>query len=44
MPAVELHGVTKRYGRVEALAGIDLTVPEGAVFGLMAPTARASPR
>jgi ABC-2 type transport system ATP-binding protein len=37
MNAVEVHGVTKRYGSVEALSGVDLTVPEGCVFGLVGP-------
>ncbi len=33
--ALELVGVSKRYGRRWALARLDLTVPRGAVFGLV---------
>jgi ABC-2 type transport system ATP-binding protein len=36
-PAVELHGLTKRYGRKAALDGVELTVPVGAVFGFLGP-------
>lgn len=32
-----LSGVEKSYGSVKALAGIDLEVPEGSVFGLIGP-------
>jgi ABC-2 type transport system permease protein len=35
--AVEAHGLTKNYGVVQALAGIDLTVGEGTVLGLLGP-------
>ena len=30
-------GLTKRYGRVTAVDGVDLTVPEGSRFGLLGP-------
>lgn len=33
--ALELRGVTKRYGRRMALDGLDLIVPRGTVFGLV---------
>jgi ABC-2 type transport system ATP-binding protein len=36
-PAVEAHGLQKRYGDVEALRGIDLHVEAGGVFGLLGP-------
>jgi oleandomycin transport system ATP-binding protein len=36
-PAIEIDGLTKRYGPVTALAGLDLTVPAGAVLGLLGP-------
>ena len=36
-PAIELEGVTKRYGDVVALDGIDLQVEQGTVFGLLGP-------
>ena len=36
-PAVEATGLTKRYGDLTALAGLDLTVPEGSVLGLLGP-------
>lgn len=34
---ISLESVEKRYGSVTALAGLDLAVPEGAVFGLIGP-------
>ncbi|HLM43177.1 MAG TPA: ATP-binding cassette domain-containing protein, partial [Myxococcaceae bacterium] len=34
-PAVATHGLTKRYGHETALAGVDLRVPEGAVYALV---------
>jgi len=36
-PALALHGVRKRYGRTEALAGVDLEVAEGELVGLLGP-------
>jgi ABC-2 type transport system ATP-binding protein len=36
-PALSCEGVTKRFGGVTALAGLDLEVPEGAFFGLLGP-------
>ena len=47
--AIEAEGLRKRYGTVEALRGVDLTVETGTVFGLLGPngagktTARADP-
>ena len=35
--AIEVRGLTKRYGAVEALRGVDLCVPEGTLFGLLGP-------
>jgi len=37
MDAIEVSGLTKRYGRVEALQGADLSVDRGEVFGLVGP-------
>ena len=37
MNAIEVSGLTKRYGRVNALGGVDLSVREGEVFGLVGP-------
>ncbi|MGE0736539.1 MAG: ABC transporter ATP-binding protein [Alphaproteobacteria bacterium] len=34
---LELRGIARRFGAVEALAGVDLAVPEGGVFGLIGP-------
>jgi ABC-2 type transport system ATP-binding protein len=34
---IRMDGVTKRYGKVEALSGAALDVPEGAVMGLIGP-------
>src|SRR5258706_15767127 len=35
--AIEVRELVKRYGEVEALAGIDLEVPRGICFGLLGP-------
>jgi len=35
--AVRTRGLTKRYGRVAAVTGLDLTVPEGAFYLLLGP-------
>ena len=37
MDAVKVSRLTKRYGRLEALQGVELAVPEGTVFGLVGP-------
>ncbi len=34
---IRAEGLVKRYGDVEALAGLDLSVPEGKVLGLLGP-------
>jgi ABC-2 type transport system ATP-binding protein len=36
-PAIEAHGLVKRYGEHRALDGIDLTVSRGQVFGFLGP-------
>lgn len=35
--AIEAHGLTKRFGKTQALAGIDLEVAEGRVLGVLGP-------
>ena len=35
--AIDVRGLTKRFGRVEALRGLDLTVPTGQVTGFLGP-------
>jgi ABC-2 type transport system ATP-binding protein len=35
MNAVEIRGLRKRYGTVDALAGLDLAVPAGSIYGLL---------
>ena len=35
--AIGVHGVRKRFGEVEALAGVDFEVPRGSVFGMLGP-------
>lgn len=37
MSAVALQGLVKRYGATAALNGLDLTVPEGSIFGFLGP-------
>jgi ABC-2 type transport system ATP-binding protein len=34
---IRTEGLVKRYGKVTALAGLDLTVPQGTVLGLLGP-------
>ncbi len=36
-PAIRIHQVAKRYGALQALAGIDLEVAQGEFFGLLGP-------
>jgi ABC-2 type transport system ATP-binding protein len=36
-PAIVTQGLRKRFGETEALAGIDLTVDQGTIFGLLGP-------
>jgi ABC-2 type transport system ATP-binding protein len=36
-PAIRVRGLSKAYGRVEAVRGIDLDVPVGSVFALLGP-------
>jgi ABC transporter DrrB family efflux protein len=36
-PAIRVENVVKRFGSTTALAGVDLEVPEGKVFGLLGP-------
>jgi ABC-2 type transport system ATP-binding protein len=36
-PAIEVEGLTKSFGEVRALRGIDLSVPRGTVLGMLGP-------
>ena len=36
-PAIEAEGLVKNFGTTKALAGLDLTVPSGTVYGLLGP-------
>src|SRR6185295_560293 len=36
-PAVMLRGVTKTFGETTAVAGLDLTIPRGALYGFIGP-------
>ena len=37
VPAVEVTGLVKRYGPLEAVRGVDFTVEDGEVFALLGP-------
>src|SRR5690349_3284125 len=37
-PAIELRGLRKTFGDVEAVAGIDLAIPDGEFFSLLGPS------
>ena len=37
MSVLEIKGLRKRYGKIEALAGVDLSVAKGEVFGFLGP-------
>ena len=37
MAAIETSGLTKRYGETVALDGLDLSIPEGTVYGFLGP-------
>ena len=36
-PALQIHGLTKAYGKVPALRGVDLEVGRGEIFGFLGP-------
>ena len=36
-PAIEIHGLTKSYGKTKALCGLDLAVRQGEIFGFLGP-------
>ncbi|MEF8793600.1 ABC transporter ATP-binding protein [Thiohalorhabdus sp.] len=36
-PALDIQGIRKSYGKLEALKGIDLTIQQGEFFGLLGP-------
>jgi daunorubicin resistance ABC transporter ATP-binding subunit len=36
-PAISADGLVKNYGRTTALAGLDLRVPQGTIYGLLGP-------
>jgi ABC-2 type transport system ATP-binding protein len=36
-PAIEAEGLVKNFGKTKALAGLDLVVPPGTVYGLLGP-------
>ena len=43
-PPVEVRGLAKNYGEIAAVAGIDLTVNPGDVYGYLGRMAPARPR
>jgi ABC-2 type transport system ATP-binding protein len=36
-PAIVTRGLAKRYGQIQALAGLSMTIPRGVVFGFLGP-------
>ncbi len=36
-PAIVTRDLAKRYGAIQALAGLTMTIPRGAVFGFLGP-------
>jgi ATPase subunit of ABC transporter with duplicated ATPase domains len=38
-PAIETHGLTKRYGTRTAVDGLDIEVPRGVIAGFVGPNA-----
>ena len=38
--ALESHGLRKRFGRFEALSGVDLAIPRGSVCAFVGPNGR----
>src|ERR1051325_1350049 len=36
-PAIEAEGLVKNFGKTKALAGLNLVVPQGTVYGLLGP-------
>src|SRR5262245_51828941 len=37
MAAIEAHGLTRRYGDLDAVAGIDLSIADGEIYGFLGP-------
>ena len=37
--AIETHGLSRTFGRLDAVRGLDLKVPAGSVFALIGPNA-----
>jgi ABC-2 type transport system ATP-binding protein len=37
VPAIQVTGLSKTYGHVQAVSGLDLVVPSGSIFGLIGP-------
>jgi ABC-type sugar transport system ATPase subunit len=44
MASVELQNITKRYGALEVIKGLDLSIDNGSFTALLGPRAAASPR
>jgi len=42
-PAILAEGLTKSFGEVRALRGIDLSVPRGTVLGVLGPNGAGKP-
>jgi hypothetical protein len=40
---IEVEALTKRYGKTQALAGVDFSVPAGTLLGLLGPNGAGKP-
>ena len=44
LPAIDVRGLSKRYGTLEAIRGISFEVGRGEIFGLIGPDGAGKPQ